>query len=102
MKSNAAALAAPGFSGHHGRMKETLSLDASGGLYIPPEVIADNHLAWVEQFELFMAEGNLVLRPVVVPRPCSVEVNEDGLPVIRSGFPITDEQVIWAIHADRK
>jgi hypothetical protein len=58
-------------------MNETLSLDAAGGLYVPPEVIKDNYLSWVQHFECFMSGGNLTLRPVVVENPGRVEMNEE-------------------------
>lgn len=81
-------------------MSTTLLLDASGGLFIPPEVIEGAHWSKEAPIEVEVTADGLLIRPG--HREASLEQNDDGDWVIRNTPAITSEDVIRAVAADRK
>jgi antitoxin component of MazEF toxin-antitoxin module len=81
-------------------MSTTLLLDPSGGLFIPPTVIEGAHWSKQSQVEVELTPDGLLVRPG--RGEPSLEQNEQGDWVIRHTPPVTNEEVIRAIAADRK
>ena len=81
-------------------MSTTLSLDPSGGLFIPPDVIEGAHWSKEAAVQVELTPEGLLVRPQT--GEASLEQNEDGDWVVRNTPPITSEDVIRAIAAGRK
>ncbi|HEV7405637.1 MAG TPA: hypothetical protein VGO11_22020 [Chthoniobacteraceae bacterium] len=81
-------------------MSTTLRLDPSGGLFIPPAVIEGAQWSKQSQIEVELTPDGLLVRPHS-SEPSLVQ-NEHGDWVIRHTPPITNDDVIRAISADRR
>jgi antitoxin component of MazEF toxin-antitoxin module len=82
-------------------MTTTLTLDASGGLFLPAELLADAHLNEGTAVEVDVAADRILVKPVFPEQECRL-VEEDGMLVIEGGPPLSAEDVIGAIKADRE
>ncbi|HEV7405631.1 MAG TPA: hypothetical protein VGO11_21990 [Chthoniobacteraceae bacterium] len=83
-------------------MSKTLTLEPSGSLVIPPELLNPDNFPQGVVIELEETEVGLLVRPVQSERKTHLVRNADGDLVLASGRRITDEDVIAAIAADRK
>ena len=82
-------------------MTTTLTLDASGGLFLPAELLADAHLNEGAVVEVDVAADRILVKPAVPERQVRL-VEKNGRLVFEGGPPLTDDDVIRAIKADRE
>lgn len=83
-------------------MTMALSLDPSGNLVIPADVIESAHLSKEAPLEVTVTPDGLVIRSTAEYPEARIVRNEFGESVIETDFPISDEDVIRAIAADRR
>lgn len=81
-------------------MNTTLTLDASGGLFLPAELLADAHLNEGAQVEVDVAADRIVVK-AVEPEPTLRLVEKDGMLVFTGGPRLTDDEIVRAIKAGR-
>ena len=82
-------------------MNTTLTLDPSGGLFLPAELLADAHLNKGATVEVDVTADQIVVKPVVPEQEARL-VEKDGMLIFEGGPPLSDEDVIRAIKADRE
>jgi antitoxin component of MazEF toxin-antitoxin module len=83
-------------------MNTTLTLDASGGLFLPAELLADAHLNKGAAVEVDVAADRILVKAVEPEREARIVRNAQGRLVIECVPPLTDQDIIRAIKADRE
>ena len=83
-------------------MSTTLTLDQTGNLFIPSELLQGRRFPSGARVEVEQTSDGLLVRPAHVSQPGRLVRNEHGQLVIASDVPISDEEVIAAIAAERK
>lgn len=83
-------------------MSTTLTLDETGNLLIPSELLQGRRFSSGAPVEVEQTSDGLLVRPARVSERGRLVRNEHGQLVIASGVPISDEEVIAAIASERK
>jgi hypothetical protein len=78
-----------------------LTIDPAGGLFLPPELLAEAHLSQGIAVEADVAVDQIVVKPAAPEQEARL-VERDGMLVFEGGGPVTDDDVIRAIKADRE
>ena len=82
-------------------MIKTLTLDASGGLFLPAELLADAHLKMGAEVEVDVLADRIVVKPVEATVPEARLVERDGMLVFAGGPARSEGEIVRAIKADR-
>ena len=87
-------------------MNATLTLDPSGNLLLPAELLADAHLAQGAEVEVDVTADRIVVKPVAaeqiaIEQPVRL-VEKEGLLVFTGGPPREEGGIVRAIKADRE
>ena len=82
-------------------MNTTLTLDASGGLFLPAELLADAHLRQGGEVEVEVVADRITVKPAPADVPEARLVERDGRLVFVGGPTRSEGEIVRAIKADR-
>jgi bifunctional DNA-binding transcriptional regulator/antitoxin component of YhaV-PrlF toxin-antitoxin module len=82
-------------------MTKTLTIDASGGLFLPAELLADAHLQKGAEVEVDVVADRIVVKPAEAAVPEAQLVERDGMLVFVGGPARSEGEIVRAIKAGR-